>query len=198
MRIASVLPLLFGVALTASSQSGVNQDTTNVKPPFTLTISAHLTNVSLENTSDQTRKLSSPIVLRLRKTNTSDHDIPKWTELGFQYEVRDGSGNPVETMKTTQYLSGGEDIIVGEKGLAPGESKIVTKSLTGYKLDRPGTYTIQVSEHIPDDPASDVVKSNRITVTVVEPDPPVADTKSPVCRVLLTPPLQSPSTAPCP
>jgi hypothetical protein len=37
-------------------------------------------------------------------------------------------------------------------------------------MSKPGTYAIQASAHISDDPKSSVVKSNIVTVTVQEPD----------------------------
>ena len=149
-------------------QTAAPKQAENARPPFTLTISANQTNETMEDTFDQTVKIASPLVLRIRKTNISDHDIPKWTELWFQFDVRDSSGKPAETIKPhEQYLSGGEDMIVGEKGLGPGEGKILFEHLSGYKLDKPGAYTIQVSEHVSNDPASAVVKSNIITITVI-------------------------------
>jgi len=41
-----------------------------------------------------------------------------------------------------------------------------------YEMDKPGTYSVQVSECVSDDSASDVVKSNVLTITVVPVSPP--------------------------
>jgi hypothetical protein len=62
--------------------------------------------------------------------------------------------------------------------MQPGENKIDFIPL-GNELDmsKPGTYTIQASAHVFDDPKSDVVKSNIITITVVPLDPPADEPK---------------------
>jgi hypothetical protein len=57
--------------------------------------------------------------------------------------------------------------------LRPGESKIDYAQVSDwYDMTKPGTYTIQVSAHVTNDPKSDVVKSNIITVTVLPADDP--------------------------
>jgi len=105
---------------------------------------------------------------------------------GYMFDVRDGNGNLVEYRKRKDLtdgmtmFSGGENRMAGTKDmvLQPGESKINFEPLSNsYEMDKPGTYTIQVSEHISNDPASDVVKSNIITITVVPRDPPADESK---------------------
>lgn len=122
---------------------------------------------------------------RIRKTNISDHEINKVSDApgasGYIFEVRDSDGNLVEYKKHNGLLegmfttSGGENRISGTKDmvLQPGESKVNFEPLNRwYEIDKPGTYTIQVSEHVSNDPASEVAKSSVITVTVLPADDP--------------------------
>ena len=92
---------------------------------------------------------------------------------GYHFDVRDSSGNLVGPRHPDEVMLGG-----GDKGgfrpgtkdmvLQPGESLIEFVPLASwYDLNHPGDYTIQISAHVSDDPKSDVVKSNIITVTVM-------------------------------
>lgn len=182
MKIAIASFFLFCACHVAFSQSmsepAPAQQNEAVDPPFRLTLAAYQSNPNVENTADFVMKSGTGVGFRIRKTNISNYEIPKWTELGFQFDVRDSDGNPVERIKQTINRSGGEDIIVGEPGIAPGEDRIILQSLLRYyRIDRPGTYTIQVSEHVSADPKSDVVKSNKIKITVLPKDPPVEEPK---------------------
>lgn len=56
--------------------------------------------------------------------------------------------------------------------LEPGETSLVSAPLGDwFDLSRPGKYTVQVSEHVSNDPASEVIKSNIIKITVLPSDP---------------------------
>ncbi len=186
MRIFYAFLMLAGTFATAFSQSAALKETGDSKPPFTLTISANPTNPALEDAADQAVKSGSPVMLRIRKTNISDREIVKWPKtggpFGDSFEVRDSSGNLAELRKSNEVATktGGEVRIRGTKDmvLQPGESKIDYAQVSDwYDMSQPGTYTIQVSAHITNDPKSDVVKSNIITVAVLPPDPPAAEPK---------------------
>lgn len=173
--------LLLGVSLAVFGQSDLSKQTEAVNPPFTLTISCNPTNPNDEYTPDGIVVSGVAASIRIRKTNTSDHEIIKISRAGraygYEYEVRDCNGNLVGPRHPNEIK-----MIGGDKGgirlcakcnvLQPGESTIDSLSLAGFDMSRPGTYTIQASAHISDDPKSNVVKSNIITVTVLEPDPP--------------------------
>jgi hypothetical protein len=121
------------------------------------------------------------VVVAVRKTNISDHEISKRNcvgnvrgyHCGYYYNVLDSSGNLVDRRNSDgSHLMGdgrgGHLIGTKDNVLQPGESGI-DSDLVGSWLDMsaPGTYTIQVSAHVSDNPNSAVVKSNIITVTVL-------------------------------
>ncbi|MGB9407245.1 MAG: hypothetical protein WCA89_06875 [Terracidiphilus sp.] len=188
MKIVYAL-FLIGASLTASGQSELSKPTEAVNPPFKLEITANLdkehSNVwDFVNSAETTVKTGSMVVVAIRKTNITDHEISKSTGAGthssYYIDVHDSDGNLVGLRKPNEVKMIGDDHgghLAGTKDnvLQPGES-MIDHDLVGRWLDMsaPGTYTIQVSAHISNDPKSDVVKSNIITVTVQEPDPPAA------------------------
>jgi hypothetical protein len=109
-------------------------------------------------------------------TNTSKHKIECAApyngmvdmDMLDEYDIRDGSGNPVE--KNTIKHEGFAGNFPPAQVLKPGESKHIgddTLSIL-YNLNRPGQYTIQMSRAVSNHPRDGVVKSNTITVTVTE------------------------------
>lgn len=190
MKNVYVLFLLLGVSFTALSQSAPPSQVVAFNPPFTLTISYNQEDPNFETTSDKFVKAGSWVGFRIRKTNISNYEIIKLSDAvgaaGYMYDVRDSSGNPVKFKKHNNLINGkmltssGENRIIGTKDmvLQPGESKMNFEPLDSwYEIDVPGTYTIQVSEHVSNDPASEVVKSNIIKITVLPPDPPSEEPK---------------------
>ncbi len=190
MRIVCAF-LLLGASLTVAGQSEFPKQTEAVNPPFKLEITANLdkehSNVwDFVNSAETTVKAGSMVVVAIRKTNISDHEISKSTCTGthssYYIDVHDSNGNLVGLRKPNEvmmigdghggHLSGTKDNV-----LQPGES-MIDRDLVGRWLDMspPGTYTIQVSAHVTNDPKSDVVKSNIITVTVL-PKPEDAEPK---------------------
>jgi hypothetical protein len=176
MKIIYALLFLAAGPVAVFSQSAVSERTEDAKPPFTLTISASPTNPASEDIADQAVNAGSSVMLRIRKTNISDREIVKWPKtggpFGDSFEVRDPSGNLIELRKSGEVAtkSSGEVRIRGTKDmvLQPGESKIDYAQLSDwYDMTKPGTYKVQVSQHVSSDPASDVVKSNTITITVL-------------------------------
>jgi hypothetical protein len=177
MKIIYGLLLLVCASVTTSSQSADSKQTDQTGPQFTLTISLYQTNSDEENTAEQVLKFGSSVSLRIRKTNISNHEIIKYPEtggpFGDHFDIRDSTGNLVEWKKLDNSRIGGEARITGTNDmvLQPGESKVDYAPLSSwFNLSQPGTYTIQVSSHISNDLASDVVKSNIITVTILPAD----------------------------
>ncbi len=168
--------LLAGASAMASGQTMASEQAEGVKMPFTLTISHNRTNPTVETTAAQVVKDGSWVAFRIRKTNTSDQEIPVRPHgCLLQYDVRDSSGNPVAHKKS----NGVQGSIRGMRPadqpemLQPGESKVIFDTVSSwYEIDEPGTYTFQVSEHVSDDPNSAVVKSNILEITVLPPDTP--------------------------
>ncbi len=182
MRNILVLFLLVGASVVGTGQPAPKKSA-DAKQVFTLEISAERDKSNpnawdFQNPGGTVAKTDSMIAIGIRKTNTSQHAIDKISVEdgagGYLYEVRDSAGNPVEPRKFTANgpiepgdgrgfaIQGTSDMV-----LQPGESRI-TKASVGswYDLSRPGTYTIQVSAHVSNDPSSGLVKSNLATVTV--------------------------------
>lgn len=178
MKLTLALLLLTTACLIASSQSVDSAPPTEPKAQFTLEISAnpdstHAFRWDFANSARTTIKAGSPIALSVRKTNISDHEIDKWSSLGQSTEVRDENGNlikPRELDKNRPIISGGEGMLRGTKDavLQPHDSKTRSGLLSeGFDLSQPGTYTVQISEHISNEPTSPVINSNVITITVL-------------------------------
>jgi len=182
--------LLLGSSLTASCQSELSKQTVADNPPFKLEITAniekdHSLNWDFANSAQTVVKAGSMIVVAIRKTNISNNEIEKKTHTDefccYYYDVRDSHGNLVGPRKPSKVILKGDDRgahLAGTQGnlLHPGESIIDRGRLDdGYDMSRPGTYTIQISAHVANDPKSEVVKSNIITVSVLPAgDPPPA------------------------
>jgi hypothetical protein len=181
MKIIFASLLLAGTSVLATSQTTVSEQTGDVRPPFTLTISHDQTNPDLETTADPIVKAGHWVAFRIRKTNNSDQEIPVRPHgCLLQYDVRDSSGNPVAHTKSN--VMSGSTRVMRSAGqpemLQHGESKIIFEAVSSwYEMDKPGTYVVQVSQCVSDDPTSDVVKSNILTITVVPPDPPADEPK---------------------
>jgi hypothetical protein len=180
MKIIYAFVLLAGVSIAASGQSEFSKQTVAVNPPFTLTISYNQLNPNKESTADQVVESGHWVAFRIRKTNISDHEIMKMSHTGgaygYDFDVRDGSSNLVGPRKPKEAKLQGDDrgaVASGTKNmmLQPGESKFDFIPLgSWFDMSAPGTYTIQASAHITDDPKSDVVRSNIFTITVVGPN----------------------------
>jgi hypothetical protein len=184
-KIRSLL-LLACVVLTASSRAAFSQQTGGTNAPFTLEITPnHIEGQSDEwdfaNSTEGTVKVGQMIVIGIRKTNNSNHEVFKefWS-LGT-IDVRDSNGNLVGTKLDNPDLvrpSGGRAHTAGTKDnvLQPGEIDVTQDVLfdgrEGQDMSKPGTYTVQLLEHISNDPASEIVKSNTITITVLPVDEP--------------------------
>ncbi len=171
--------LMIGTSLTVFSQADLSKQTVASHPPFTLTISCNQQNPDVENTTDHVVVSGVAMSVRVRKTNITDHEIMKRSHAGhyygYDFEVRDSSGNLVGPRHPNELMLKGGDkggIVSGVNDvLRPGESYIDFFPVASrFNMTKPGVYTIQVSAHVSDDPKSDVVKSNILTVTV-EPEP---------------------------
>lgn len=139
--------------------------------PFTIAIS----------TSTPTVNAGAPVSIMVELTNTSDHDLDtsgsimdfSGLDSNFTFKIRD-SADKIAGKKTHKHQEetwSGKAIL--GRILKPGETlkeeQIVSRS---YDLSEPGKYLIQVLRCVSDsegDPCahSGVVKSNKLTVTVV-------------------------------
>jgi hypothetical protein len=139
------------------------------KQPFSITISTDSPKV----------ETGSDVDIRIKLFNTSDQavDCSRWDSNGLDrryiYDVRDEDGKSVEIPGEHHELRGGS--WRGPCELAPGESTNSGSRLSAlYDFSKPGQYLVQVSRYIGTNEKRGVVKSNTITITVVEPPPPAA------------------------
>ncbi len=177
--------LMLCASLTAVGQTEFTMRHLAAKPPFRLEITANVENGHAEvwdfaNSAQSVAKAGSMIIVAVRKTNVSDHEIDKSScvgndasgyRCGGHYDVRDSRGNLVEPRKLrVKYIAGGPGHLKGTKDnlLQPGVSNIDRDDLgQAFNLSKPGKYTIQLWQHVANDPKSDVVMSNIITITVL-------------------------------
>jgi len=175
MRIVFASVLLAGTFALVGGQPVVSQQAGAVKPPFSLTISYNPKNPAQETSADQIVKAGSWLTFLIRKTNIADHEIPVRPHgCLLQYDVRDSSGSPVAHRKSKDPSGIVRMEPAGQpRMLQPGESKVIFEDVGNwYEMDKPGIYAVQVSQCLSDDPASDVVKSNALTITVLPADSP--------------------------
>jgi hypothetical protein len=184
MKIIRILSLLVGVSSTVFTGTAVSQQSDSIKPPFTLEITAtleegHSDRWDFANTADKVVRDGSRVVVGIRKANRSAHEINRMSQgggvFGYQYEVRDSSGNLIKPRQRDQnapILLGGPGRLIGSKDiLEPGESSLKGTPLSDwFDMSKPGTYTVQVWEHVSNDPASAVVRSNTIRIQVLPTD----------------------------
>ena len=80
--------------------------------------------------------------------------------ISYTYDIRDQSGNKIEQKPFEP--SGSGPIFT----LKPGQSQSESSTISAYYDLWPGKYTIQISKPVSNVPGADVVKSNKIIVTV--------------------------------
>ena len=122
-------------------------------PYTTLFRSVHLTNISKH-------KLSL------------GYDKDSRTNVDFlhQYEIRDGNGDLAQKRKVNHPEIGSTGHGWPARILKPGESMDITGDFVSrlFDLGKLSQYTVQLSRAVSDDPKDGVVKSNTITVTVIQ------------------------------
>jgi hypothetical protein len=134
------------------------------KQPFTIVLSAEHSTV----------EVGSPVVIYLRLTNNSDHDIARgwWGQdnLGVMdhtdiFDVRDGHGHSLSKKKSDASIIMGNGADVGM--MSPGQTRSYGQDFRyWYDLSRAGTYTIQVSRSFSENEKKGVVNSNMLTITI--------------------------------
>jgi hypothetical protein len=147
------------------------------KPPFTAII-------GVENLGSQTGpnsytvKTGSDVFIKVHLTNISKHklslgyDKDSRTNVDFlhQYEIRDGNGDLAQKRKVNHPEIGSTGHGWPARILKPGESMDITGDFVSrlFDLGKLSQYTVQLSRAVSDDPKDGVVKSNTITVTVIQ------------------------------
>ncbi|MFZ0479528.1 MAG: hypothetical protein WAL71_10290 [Terriglobales bacterium] len=165
------MPVILAVILAVLAGAALAQ---TVQRPFSLGISVE----------HDTVKAGSPIVVKIRFKNISDHDLVRMRRpegdahgelLGFPPIVRDAQGNEPPLTRKGRLIFGRQTpedkaiyvgVSVGATAMHPGE--VITPEIRLselYDMSAPGKYTVQVWHY--DEEHKDDVKSNAITVTVV-------------------------------
>ncbi|HKW58073.1 MAG TPA: hypothetical protein VJN42_12015 [Candidatus Acidoferrum sp.] len=171
MKQPTLLIILFAATFPqnfAASQRGA--------APFSVTV----------KTSQDNVKAGSEIGIRIILQNTSATDLSMARSNGvsqgeshYLIDVRDSSGLTAPETEYERRITGkengkrtviyGSDIFFTLKPHETLEDEALLNKL--YDLRRPGKYTVQVSREIPKQLGGGTVKSNILTITVVEPTP---------------------------
>lgn len=129
-------------------------------------------------------------VVAIKKTNTSNHEILKvpFPRMPYDWSVKNHNGDKLTLRRENSHhcliIGGGPGYLRGSKDmfLQPRESMVEVNRLmgvgrpmsglndscqSGFDMSKPGTYTVQVGQHISNDPNSPEVESNIITITVL-------------------------------
>jgi hypothetical protein len=183
MKIAGAV-LLIVASVAAFGQFDPSQFNLAADPPFTLTIDCGLSAIP-QDPLEHIVISSEQSTVCVKKTNISDHEIMETPRMArsfaYHLDVRDSDGREVGPRHPNEKVmntSNKEMIILGSREILvqPNESKMQYLPLASqFDIRNPGDYTIQVWTHVSDDPKSDIVKSNIITVTVLPPPPPQAE-----------------------
>lgn len=175
MKFICFYMLFASLSLTGYGQSTSNENQ-SANAPFILSLGFNKEARSPDNIAQRTFKVGSEISLRFRKTNISDKAIPRLGpengSAGCIVDVRDGNGNPAPPHKNPDgWIKGGGPSLVSPEAteLRPGESMIDYIPVGHwFDLTHPGTYSIQIWQHVSKDPGSAVVKSNKISITITQ------------------------------
>lgn len=149
-----ILFLIVGASLPIAGQSEKSSQSNQVKPLFLLSIS-----------SEPVFALGSPVEVKIRIRNTSAHEIHGSSmnldgfAISYNYDVRDQSGNKLEQKPFDQTHPISGPVFM----LKPGQSQVESTVISAYYDFWPGRYRIQLSKP---DPGAEVVKSNKISITV--------------------------------
>ena len=153
--------ILFFMAVSSLVMSAQTENAATSKPinpPFVLFIS-----------SKNTFALGSPIEMGIRIKNVSTHEIRASAmnidgfAISYTYDIRDQSGNKVAQKPFDQTHPGGGSILILKPGQNQGESTVIS----AYYDLWPGRYTVQISKPVSDKPGAEVVRSNKISITVI-------------------------------
>ncbi len=152
--LSSLLLALAAIAVVSPSQGA--HDTKSSTLPFSITI-----------TAPAEIKVGSEIEVRVQMTNTSANEISAGTfyvdgvDTAYSYDVRDSAGNP--SRRRTSDMAGSVKLGTLKPGETTEEGTLVGRV---FNMTRPGQYTIQLSRAVSGSPKAQVVKSNKLTITV--------------------------------
>jgi hypothetical protein len=136
--------------------------------PFTVAISA----------SQETVKIGEEIRVHVVLTNVSSEPLfvrrspnPAEAEMHYTVLFRDKNGKDASETKYGRAVRKHELVIVSDAAIVldPGQKLEEDTDLHKlFEITSPGEYEVEFSRHVDDDPNNEIVKSNRITITVTE------------------------------
>jgi len=113
--------------------------------------------------------VGTPIEIHIRLTNTSAHDIDASSVhqgTGFCptyiYGIHDQSGNAAQQKRSEQESPGSLQTRMLKPGASREDSCLISDAFDMWT----GTYAVQLSKPVSDSPGAELVKSNKITITV--------------------------------
>jgi hypothetical protein len=161
LKCVLILITLITLAMCAASSTQTST------PPFALTLEAE------ENPVKAGSEVKVDITLQ-NSSNRAIHVHLSLAEMEYTFEVRDGQNRiPPETeyarkAKGRGYFSNDQIFYLQPGESLPKDLLVLTRF---YDMSRPGKYTVQVSRAVPKELGGGTVKSNTLTITVVEPTP---------------------------
>jgi hypothetical protein len=161
MRILHILMLVSITSVLAPSQNETAKG-----PPLTIVIAVETSVV----------KAGSGVSVNGRLTNTSSKPLdasgcycgPSGLDSYLTWEVRDDKGHlAAKKVYPHPELATGSAIL--DRIVKPGESIAGSQDIGRlFDMTRPGKYVIQASRRVSDEKDSDIVKSNKVAVTVIQ------------------------------
>jgi len=149
--------------IAASALSAMGQNRSG-EQSFVITVSP----------DSQVARTGSDVVITVRFENRSRQELDFSANISdntgvdpnYTYDVRDSRGNLVpRRVYPHPELATGHAVL---RKVAPGESVSDTEPIGRLSdMSKPGKYSIQVLRHVPDGKRGQVVRSNKITVTVI-------------------------------
>lgn len=158
-----ILLILMLVSVTPVHAS--RQNTTAKGPPFTIVITVETPVV----------KAGSSVSVVGRLTNTSSKPLdasgcycgPSGLDSYLTWEVHDDKGR-LAAMRVYPHPELATSSAILSRFVKPGESLAGSQDIGRlFDMTRPGTYVIQASRRVSDEKDSAVVKSNKVTVTII-------------------------------
>jgi hypothetical protein len=158
-----IFSILIVISITAGLASGQTKD---AKEPLSIRLTIETSIV----------RVGSGVSVNGHLTNTSNkpldasgcHCGPSGLDSYLTWEARDERGRMVaKRIYPHPELATGSAIL--DRIVKPGQSIAGSQDISRlFDMSRPGKYVIQASRRISDEKDSDVVKSNKVTVTVIQ------------------------------
>ena len=161
------------ITLTVTSNAAAVKNATS---PFKITIAPYSLGKVGTEAGPFVVNVGAEVGINIVKTNTSEvaedctplHDNVSGLDQKYQYDVRDANGHPVAKHTSLHPQSFAmTNAATVNCTLDPGMSQASVASINRlYDMNRPGIYTIQLSQPVSANPAEGAVKSNTITIKV--------------------------------